>query len=95
MSVSIIGDRERKRILWIIGLVQALLTYNAATLNVGVVTIRNSLHFGPELIPWIVTSYTFTAGGFLLLAGRLADLYGQRRVLLAGLCIKGGRKMRQ
>jgi len=43
------------------------------------------LHFGNAAIGWVVTAYVLTFGGFLLFGGRAADLFGRRRMLLAGM----------
>jgi EmrB/QacA subfamily drug resistance transporter len=48
-------------------------------------TIGRDLGFAPEELQWVVTAYVLFFGGFLLLAGRLADLFGRRRMFLLGL----------
>ena len=48
-------------------------------------TIGRDLGFAPEELQWVVTAYVLFFGGFLLLAGRLADLCGRRRIFLLGL----------
>jgi EmrB/QacA subfamily drug resistance transporter len=50
-------------------------------------TIGRDLGFAPEELQWVVTAYVLFFGGFLLLAGRLADLFGRRRMFLLGLAI--------
>jgi EmrB/QacA subfamily drug resistance transporter len=50
-------------------------------------TVGRELGFAPEELQWVVTAYVLFFGGFLLLAGRLADLFGRRRMFLLGLAI--------
>jgi EmrB/QacA subfamily drug resistance transporter len=50
-------------------------------------TIGRELRFAPEDLQWVVTAYVLFFGGFLLLAGRLADLFGRRKMFLAGLVL--------
>jgi EmrB/QacA subfamily drug resistance transporter len=50
-------------------------------------TIGRELGFGRESLQWVVTAYVLVFGGFLLLAGRLADLYGRRRMFATGLVV--------
>lgn len=50
-------------------------------------TIGRELGFAPAALQWVTTAYVLFFGGFLLLAGRLADLYGRRRLFVAGLSL--------
>jgi EmrB/QacA subfamily drug resistance transporter len=65
-----------------------LMTYldNNVT-NVALPTIQNSLHVSVSGLEWIVSSYLLVLGGLLLVGGRIADVYGRRRIFLAGLVI--------
>src|SRR6266550_3736031 len=53
--------------------------------NVSLPTIGRDLHFSETSLPWVVTAYALTFGGFLLLGGRAADLLGRRRIVMLGL----------
>ncbi len=55
--------------------------------NVALPTIGARLHFPEPDLQWVVTAYTLTFGGFLLLGGRAADLLGRRRTFMAGLAL--------
>jgi EmrB/QacA subfamily drug resistance transporter len=55
--------------------------------NVSLPTIGRDLHFSETSLQWVVTAYSLTFGGFLLLGGRAADLLGRRRMLMAGLAL--------
>src|SRR6266536_2288915 len=51
--------------------------------------IQHDLHFSHTGLAWVVSGYVLMAGGFLLLGGRLADLFGRRRLFLAGVIVFG------
>ncbi len=68
-----------------LALTQFLVVLDSAIVNVALPEIKDSLGFSDASLQWILTSYVLTFGGFLLLGGRAADLYGRRRVLLTGL----------
>ena len=53
--------------------------------NVSLPTIGRDLHFTATSLQWVVTVYALAYGGFLLLGGRIADLFGRRRVLMSAL----------
>ena len=53
--------------------------------NVALPSIQADLSFSADALAWVVNAYMLTFGGFLLLSGRLGDLYGNRRVLLGGV----------
>jgi EmrB/QacA subfamily drug resistance transporter len=55
--------------------------------NVALPTIGSKLHFSESNLQWVVTAYGLTFGGFLLLGGRLGDLFGHRRLFLAGITL--------
>ena len=55
--------------------------------NIALKPIRDGLGFSEAGLAWVVNAYMLTFGGFLLLAGRVGDLYGRRRVFLAGLAV--------
>ena len=60
---------------------------DVSIVNVALPSIAKSLHFSRDDLQWVITAYAITYGGFLLLAGRLADLLGRRRVFLIGVVI--------
>jgi EmrB/QacA subfamily drug resistance transporter len=55
--------------------------------NVALPSIQRSLHFSTSSLEWIVSGYSLTFGGFLLLGGRSGDLLGRRRVFMTGLVL--------
>lgn len=67
---------------------QFMVILDATIVNVALPSIRESLGFGSEAqLQWIVTAYALVFGGFLLLGGRLADLFGRRKMFLVGITL--------
>ncbi len=60
---------------------------DSTIVNVALPSIRTSLHFSESNLAWVVNAYLLTFGGFLLLGGRLGDLFGQRKLFLIGITI--------
>jgi EmrB/QacA subfamily drug resistance transporter len=60
---------------------------DVSIVNVALPSIEQALNFSRDNLQWVITAYAITYGGFLLLAGRLADLYGRRRVFVIGVVI--------
>jgi EmrB/QacA subfamily drug resistance transporter len=66
----------------------AFMTYlDNNIVNVAIPTIQRSLHLSVSGLEWVVSSYLLTLAGLLLVGGRLADVYGRRRLFLVGLGI--------
>ncbi|MFB4306792.1 MFS transporter [Actinomadura sp. GTD37] len=64
---------------------QFLVVLDISVVNVALPHMREGLGLGPTGLQWVVNAYSLTFAGFLLLGGRAADLYGRKRVFLAGL----------
>src|SRR5437879_13745152 len=64
-----------------------MIVLDATIVNVALPSIRSDLGFAPSSLAWVVNAYLIAFGGVLLLAGRLGDLLGRRRVFLAGLAV--------
>jgi EmrB/QacA subfamily drug resistance transporter len=64
---------------------QLILAVDVTVVNVANATIERALHFNAGNLQWTITAYALTFGGFLLLGGRMADLFGRRRLFIAGL----------
>ncbi|MBJ9594414.1 DHA2 family efflux MFS transporter permease subunit [Burkholderia seminalis] len=62
-----------------------MIVLDSTIVNVALPSISTDLHFTETALVWVVNAYLLTFGGCLLLGGRLGDLYGQRRMFLAGL----------
>jgi EmrB/QacA subfamily drug resistance transporter len=57
---------------------------DVAIVNVALPTIKTSLHFSQPNLQWVITAYSLTFGGFLLLGGRIGDLLGRRLIFMLG-----------
>jgi EmrB/QacA subfamily drug resistance transporter len=62
---------------------------DASIVNVALPSIARDLHFSVQSLQWVLSGYIVTYGGFLLLGGRVADLLGRRRILVAGTALFG------
>src|SRR3954452_18751235 len=60
---------------------------DVSIVNVALPSIGRALDFSRENLQWVITAYAITFGGFLLLGGRAADLFGRRRVFLTGVAV--------
>jgi EmrB/QacA subfamily drug resistance transporter len=64
-----------------------MIVLDATIVNVALPSIQDDLGFSQSNLAWVVNAYLIAFGGLLLLAGRIGDLIGQRRVFLAGLAV--------
>src|SRR5881396_3638741 len=64
-----------------------MIVLDATIVNVALPSIRSDLGFAQSSLAWVVNAYLIAFGGVLLLAGRLGDLLGRRRVFLAGIAV--------
>ena len=72
-------------ILVLLALAQFMVVLDVSIVNVMLPTVQRVFSMSQTNLQWIVTAYTLAFGGFLLLGGRAADLYGRRKVFLAGV----------
>src|SRR5438552_2811811 len=80
-------DRRRWLALAVIVTAQFMVVLDISIVNVALPSIKIDLHFSQESLQWVITGYSIFFGGFLLLGGRLADLLGRRRMLMAGVLL--------
>ncbi|HEU4984813.1 MAG TPA: DHA2 family efflux MFS transporter permease subunit, partial [Nitrososphaera sp.] len=74
--------------LAVLAAAQFMVVLDATIVNVALPAIMESLGFTSDAqLQWVVTAYALAFGGFLLLGGRLADLYGRRKIFLAGVIL--------
>jgi EmrB/QacA subfamily drug resistance transporter len=64
-----------------------MIILDSTVVNVALPSIQHDLHFSQSNLAWVVNAYLITFGGLLLLAGRLGDLIGRKRVFMAGLAL--------
>src|SRR5438067_2744799 len=82
-----IDSRTRWFALYTLTLASLMIVLDATIVNVALPSIRQDLHFSQTSLAWVVNAYLLTYGGFLLLGGRLGDLFGHRRLFLAGISL--------
>src|SRR6187401_3425250 len=80
-------DDARKRwwALYVLCAGVLMIVLDTTIVNVALPSIREDLRFSETSLPWVVNAYLLTFGGFLLLGGRLGDLFGHRRMFLGGI----------
>ncbi len=78
-------DPKRWIALVVIALAQLMVTLDATVVNIALPDAQGALHISLANRQWVVTAYTLTFGGFLLLGGRIADYAGRKRVFIIGL----------
>jgi len=66
---------------------QLMLILDATVMNVALPRIQADLGFSPAGLSWVMTSYSLTYGGLLLLGGRVGDIFGRRRIFIAGVAL--------
>jgi hypothetical protein len=78
-------DRNRWLALIIVCLGYLMIVLDVTIVGVALSSIREDLGFSESSLAWVANAYLLTFGGFLLLAGRLGDLFGHRRLFLVGI----------
>src|SRR3954449_5935722 len=76
--------------LALIVVAQFMVVLDMSIVNVALSSMKSDLGFSEAGLQWVVTAYAIVFGGFLLLGGRLGDLYGRRRMFIAGLLAFAG-----
>src|SRR3954463_1014099 len=89
LQPSIIGSQPRRKglALAVIVAAQFMVVLDIAIVNVALPAIKSDLQFDQQNLQWVISAYAILFGGVLLLGGRLADVFGRRRVFMAGLAI--------
>jgi EmrB/QacA subfamily drug resistance transporter len=80
-------DRRRWMALYVLCVGMLMIVLDATIVNVALPTIQEDLGFSQNDLAWVVNAYLIAFGGLLLLAGRIGDLIGQRRIFLIGLAV--------
>jgi EmrB/QacA subfamily drug resistance transporter len=81
------NDRRRWMALVVVCLAQLMIVLDTTIVNVALPSIQRDLHFSQGNLTWVINAFLVTFGSFLLLAGRLGDLLGRKRVFLAGVVL--------
>ena len=79
------SDSRRWTGLMVVCLAQLMIVLDVTIVNVALPSIQHDLHFSQSNLTWVVNAFLVTFGSLLLLAGRIGDLAGRKRVFLAGL----------
>jgi EmrB/QacA subfamily drug resistance transporter len=72
-------------ILAIVGIAQLMVVLDATIVNIALPSAQEALHFSDSDRQWVITGYALAFGSLLLLGGRIGDLFGRKRTLVAGL----------
>src|SRR6201991_58001 len=86
-SSPISTDRNRWAALYVLCAGALMIVLDATIVNDALPSMQDDLGFSASTLAWVVNAYLIAFGGLLLLAGRVGDLIGQRRVFLVGLAI--------
>src|SRR5213079_1156449 len=82
-----LDNRTRWFALYVLCLGSLMIVLDVTIVNVALPSIKSDLGFSETSISWVVNAYLLTYGGFLLLGGRLGDLFGHRRLFVAGITL--------
>jgi EmrB/QacA subfamily drug resistance transporter len=80
-------ERRRWLALYVLCFGVLMIVLDATIVNVALPSIQTDLGFSQTSLAWVVNAYLLTFGGFLLLGGRLGDIYGHRRMFLLGITL--------
>jgi EmrB/QacA subfamily drug resistance transporter len=87
MAATSHPDRRRWLALYVLCAGVLMDVLDATIVNVALPSIKRDLGFSQSDLAWVLNAYLISFGGLLLLAGRIGDLIGQRRVFLAGIAV--------
>ena len=94
-GISVVGRASRGTAprnltlaLLVIAIAQLMVVLDTAIVNIALPSIQRALRFTPTGLEWVVNGYALAFGGLLLLGGRAGDLFGRRRVFVAGLDVQ-------
>src|SRR3954467_2413153 len=90
MTAGAAAERRRWLALYVLCVGMLMIVLDATIVNVALPSIQEDLGFSQNDLAWVVNAYLIAFGGLLLLAGRIGDLIGRRRVFLVGLGVFTG-----
>jgi EmrB/QacA subfamily drug resistance transporter len=85
--IGAVSDRSRWIALYVLCVGMLMIVLDVTVVNVALPSIQDDLGFSTSSLAWVVNAYLIAFGGLLLLAGRLGDLIGRRKIFLAGLVV--------
>src|SRR5437762_14329972 len=80
-------NRTRWLALMVVCCGSLMIVLDTTIVNVALPSIRSDLNFSQTSLAWVVNAYMLTFGGFLLLGGRMGDLYVHRRLFVSGITL--------
>jgi EmrB/QacA subfamily drug resistance transporter len=90
VTAEVGSDRNRWAALYVLCVGMLMIVLDATIVNVALPSMQDDLGFSQSNLAWVVNAYLIAFGGLLLLAGRIGDLIGQRRIFLIGLAVFTG-----
>ncbi len=87
MTTATMNDRSRWIALFVLCMGDLMIVLDTTIVNVALPSIRTDLGFSETSLAWVVNAYLLTFGGFLLLGGRLGDLFGHRKLFIIGVTL--------
>lgn len=87
VRIPVISDRRRQLALWLLCAASLMIILDGTIVTVALPSIQRQLGFSAVSLSWVVNAYLIAFGSLLLLAGRLGDLIGRKRMFLAGLAV--------
>jgi EmrB/QacA subfamily drug resistance transporter len=87
LALAPTSDRRRWTSLAVVCMAQLMIVLDVTIVNVALPSIQHDLHFSQGSLTWVVNAFLVTFGSLLLLAGRLGDLAGRKRVFLGGVAV--------
>src|SRR6266702_5848350 len=85
--MTLLDSQKRWFALALIVTAQFMVVLDISIVNVALPSIKTDLNFSQENLQWVITAYSIFFGGFLLLGGRLAVLFGRRRLFMVGVLV--------
>src|SRR5947209_10049672 len=83
--MPVVSSSRRRAALIVVCLAQLMIVLDVTIVNVALPSIQRDLHFTQSGLTWVINAFLITFGSLLLLAGRLGDLVGRKRVFQAGM----------
>ena len=83
------ADPRRWTALVLLALADFVVVLDATIMNIALPSVGRALHASTSELSWVITAYILAFGGLLMLGGKLADLYGRRRLFIGGLVLFG------
>lgn len=87
METQQVQKRSERMILLLLCSTQFIVVLDTTVVNIALPAIQEALHFSPQNLQWVSNAYLLIFAGFLLLGGRVADVFGRRKLFIAGLVL--------